>query len=101
MFLFALLIDHVHSIIQLSYNEKFVYDWLHKQSFDDKIKDSAARLIQTVWRHYRWRKMKNDVFASYAMSDNEMKKASKKERKAYNANLIKCMKVFQQARRRR
>ncbi len=46
IFLFALLIDYVHSVMQLSSNEKLIYDWLSKKNYDDTIRHEAARLIQ-------------------------------------------------------
>ena len=99
--MFALLIDYLHSVMQLSYNEKFIYDWLNKQSYDDKIRDEAARLIQAVWKHHQWKKTKEEVFQNSGISPHDKKRLTKKERKAFNAKLVHSMKGFQQARRRK
>jgi hypothetical protein len=56
VFLFALLIDFVHSRMQPTTFQRVALEWVTLTNLMDHERDAAAKFIQIVWRYHHWKK---------------------------------------------
>lgn len=56
VFLFALLVDFVHSRMHPTTFQKVALQWVMLTNTIDYERNEAAKLIQIVWRYHAWRK---------------------------------------------
>ena len=60
VFLFALLIDYVHTKMQPSAFQASALQWVMMSSVEDENRQTAAKIIQLAWRRYRYRNVTKD-----------------------------------------
>eukprot|EP01089_Gocevia_fonbrunei_P002279 TRINITY_DN12273_c0_g1_i1.p1 TRINITY_DN12273_c0_g1~~TRINITY_DN12273_c0_g1_i1.p1 ORF type:complete len:543 (+),score=60.58 TRINITY_DN12273_c0_g1_i1:73-1701(+) len=53
--IFALLIDYFHTVMRPSSTQQRAVEWVNATKLAVKEEDTAALLIQAVWKQYRWR----------------------------------------------
>ena len=61
VFLFALLIDYVHSKMQPTAFQTTALQWVVLSNVEERERVAATRLIQLVWRRYRWKKRATEL----------------------------------------
>jgi hypothetical protein len=68
IFLFALLIDYVHQRMRPSSFQITALEWILNLRLEEKEREEAARLIQIVYKQYKWKKL-NELLGK--MVENE------------------------------
>eukprot|EP01116_Phalansterium_solitarium_P021755 TRINITY_DN6902_c0_g1_i4.p1 TRINITY_DN6902_c0_g1~~TRINITY_DN6902_c0_g1_i4.p1 ORF type:complete len:566 (-),score=140.46 TRINITY_DN6902_c0_g1_i4:109-1806(-) len=71
LFMFALLIDYVHTKMQPTSFERSALEWVIRRKWEQKERLDAARLIQIFWRHYRYKAMRKHLNAFDEQEDRK------------------------------
>jgi len=73
LFLFAVLVEYVHVQMRSNSFQQVAVDWMIHTQLEEKQRQAAARLIQVLYRMYRWKQIQARLL------DKNSKKARKKE----------------------